>query len=37
MGFFIGCIIVFIVCMGLVKLIDNSQERTAEKNKEKFF
>lgn len=36
MGFFIGCIIVFVVCMGLVKLIDGGQERTAEKNEENF-
>lgn len=36
MGFFVGCIIVFVVCMALVNLIDGSQERTAEKNKESF-
>ena len=36
MEFFIGCIIVFLVCMGLVKLIDRSQEKAAEKSKESF-
>ena len=36
MGFFIGCIIVFVVCIGLVQLIDGSQEKTAKKTSNNF-
>ena len=36
MGFIVVCIVIFIVCMGIVKGIDSSQERTAEKSNEKF-